>query len=226
MKKALKNLVPEYARIPLLAVLPFNFLVYYSASFISSQMTNHMDISTVADSYVPFVPFFIVFYVLAYAQWVIGYMVISHGSIEHCYRIASADILAKAMCLAFFLLMPTTLVRPEISGGGFFGFATSVIYSADAPVNLFPSIHCLESWVVFRCCLRMKLPKWYKITMGIFTLLVFLSVVFVKQHVLIDIPAGILVFELGYVIARFTKIDKRWMDKVCSLKERKKQKQA
>ena len=219
MKIISEKIIPKYARIPLLAILIFNLAVYYGAGLIVNSMDNHMDISLSIDSYIPFVPAFIVIYVLAYAQWVIGYVVISHSDIEHCYKVASAEIIAKAMCLACFIIIPTTIVRPEVTGGGFFGFATSFIYSADAPINLFPSIHCLESWVVFRCCLKMKLPKCYKIGMGIFTALVFASVVLVKQHVFIDIPAGILVFEIGYLITRLTKIDKLWMNLVSKAKK-------
>jgi hypothetical protein len=219
MKKAFDKLVPKYARVPLLTVLIFNFLVYYGASFIVSFIDRRVDVSVPADDCVPLIPFFIVFYVLAYVQWGVGYIVLSHGGIEHCYRVATADLLAKATCFAFFLIMPTSLIRPEISGGGFFGFATSFIHSADAPVNLFPSIHCLESWVVFRCCLPLKLPKWYKILMGVFTALVFASVVLVKQHVLVDIPAGILVFEAGYLVVRLTKIDKLWLRRTLKRKK-------
>jgi hypothetical protein len=50
----------------------------------------------------------------------------------------------------------------------------------------------------------MKLPNWYKVLMGFFTLGVFASVVFVKQHVFIDIPAGVLVFELGFLITHLS----------------------
>ena len=47
--------------------------------------------------------------------------------------------------------------------------------------------------------------------MGIFSVGVFASVVLVKQHVLIDIPAGILVFELGYLITHVSGIHLRIM---------------
>ena len=45
-------------------------------------------------------------------------------------------------------------------------------------------------------------PRWFKIGMVSFALLVFCSVLFVKQHVLIDVPAGILVAEAGQFAAK------------------------
>ena len=58
--------------------------------------------------------------------------------------------------------------------------------------------HCLESWFCFRGARGMKrVPRWYTASMLAFTLLVCVSTVLVKQHVLVDIPAAILVAELG-----------------------------
>jgi len=135
---------------------------------------------------------------------------IARESREEIYKVASANILAKIFCGIIFVALPTAMVRAEITGGGIFNLLTSFIYAADTPaVNLFPSIHCLESWAVFRCSLKLKLPIGYKIAMGIFSLGVFASVLLVKQHIILDIPAGILVFELGYLIVHLTKIDQK-----------------
>lgn len=210
MKFTVDKLVPKYAIVPLISAVAFNFLTYIGANLLVGDAP-HTDISSWIDLRTPFCPFFITFYVLAYVQWVLGYIVISHHSKEYCFKVVTADIIAKTVCFLFYVFFPTTLVRPEITGGGFFEFITKTVYSADPATNLFPSIHCLESWVVFRCALKMKLPTVYKVIMGIFSVGVFASVVLVKQHVLIDIPAGILVFELGYLITHLIGIHLRIM---------------
>lgn len=107
------------------------------------------------------------------------------------------------------------MVRPEITSSGLMMSLVNLIYTLDAPVNLFPSIHCLESWLVFRGSLACKkVSKAYKVIMFIFSVLVCLSTVFVKQHVVIDIIGGILVVEIGILISNkfntgrlFYKID-------------------
>ena len=210
MKFPISKIVPIYAMIPLSVAVIFNFTIYIGANLLVGD-DPHIDISSDLDENTPFCPFFIIFYVLAYAQWILGYIVLSHHSKEYCFKVVTADIIAKTVCFLFYIFFPTTLIRPEITGDGIFETITKMVYSSDPATNLFPSIHCLESWAVFRCALKLKLPKIYKVTMGIFSLCVFASVVLVKQHVLIDIPAGILVFELGYLITHFSKIHLRIM---------------
>lgn len=210
MKNSLDRIVPKYAIVPLVFAVAFNFLTYIGANLLVGDAP-HTNIASWIDLQIPFCPFFITFYTLAYVQWVLGYIVISRHSKEYCFKVVTADIIAKTVCFLFFVFFPTTLVRPEITGKGVFEVITNIFYSTDPATNLFPSIHCLESWVVFRCALKMKLPTAYKVIMGIFSVGVFASVVLVKQHVLIDIPAGILVFELGYLITHVSGIHLRIM---------------
>ena len=73
----------------------------------------------------------------------------------------------------------------------------------DAPDNLFPSIHCLESYVCFRGALyTKKVPVWYKYVMLISTVLVFASTVLVKQHVLVDMLGAVLAVEFGLFVSK------------------------
>ena len=193
------SLLPRYARIPLLLVLVFNMLVYFLPKFFIDGSSSY-DLSIPIDSMIPFCSPFILFYIVAYVQWVVSYVIIGRESREYCYRIVTADLIAKVVCFIFFVALPTTIARPE-TGGGIFGWLTELIYSADTPTNLFPSIHCLESWVAFRCALPLtKVGKTYKWIMLFISIGVCASVVFVKQHYFIDIPAGILLFELALLL--------------------------
>ena len=158
---------------------------------------------------------FIIIYILAFLQWFLGYVIIARESKEVCYKYLSAELIAKAFCLVFFFVLPTTMIRAKINSSGMIMNLVNFIYMSDDPVNLFPSIHCLESWMVFRGGLACKkVPRVYKVVMCIFSILVCLSTVFVKQHVVIDIVGGILVVEIGILIANkfntsklFYKID-------------------
>ncbi|CCY70604.1 uncharacterized protein BN508_01112 [Eubacterium sp. CAG:161] len=94
---------------------------------------------------------------------------------------------------------------------------TNLIYTLDSPDNLFPSIHCLESWVCFRGAMRCKkVGKVYKVIMLILALLVFASTVMVKQHVFVDIIGAILVVEIGLALAKrlniYKKLDKSYSE--------------
>ncbi len=200
MKKIFK-VVPNYAWLPLFLAIVVNCLVYNGSKVITDHL-EHYDFSIFLDGWLPFLNVFIVIYILAYLQWGIGYIVISRESKEMCHFIVVTDVLAKMICLFFFLVVPTYIVRPTITSNDFFSFLTQFIYKMDDPVNLFPSIHCLESYMVFRGCLNLNVSKRYKIGMGLFTVLVCLSTVFVKQHVVVDIIGGICIAEFSYQIVK------------------------
>ena len=98
--------------------------------------------------------------------------------------------------------MPTTMERAVIEGNDVFSGMVALIYSIDAPVNLFPSIHCLESWFCFRGSLnRRYFSRTWTIAMGVMTVLVFLSTVLIKQHLVVDMIGAVAVAEIGLFVS-------------------------
>lgn len=214
--------IPTYSIIPLAAVLFINFLAYFASRLITRGFV-HYDFSLPIDRAIPFVPAFSVIYVLAYAQWVIGYILIARESRDFCYRVLSGEIISKLICLVLFLVLPTTMVRADIVSNDFFSTLTKYIYLLDTPDNLFPSLHCLFSWLCFRSAMQMKKTgKWYVYFGLIFSLLVFASTVLIKQHVVVDVIAGVIVCEIGQFIARKTNSG-RIFDRIGSLVSNKHQ---
>ena len=62
----------------------------------------------------------------------------------------------------------------------------------------------------FRGAIGLKrMPRWYAPSMLVLSLLVAASTVLVKQHVFLDIPAGILAAEIGLWLARRLGLGKR-----------------
>lgn len=208
MKKIFKCLFPRHSVIPLLVVLAFNMITYYGTKYVNLNRYHH-DISTLVNVSIPFVPFFFLFYFIAYIQWVIGFILIARENRQICYRYMSGELIAKIITFVIFLIIPTTMIRPEIIGNGFFDKLVEFLYRIDTPRNLFPSMHCLESWLCFRGALKLKsIRKWYAPLSLIITLLVFASTILIKQHVPLDIIGGILVVEIGLLVSKLTKADK------------------
>lgn len=205
MRQKLERLIPRYAWLPLIALLATNMMAYYGSRLFTQGVARY-DLSIPLDKCVPLCPVFIVFYILAYLQWVVGFIVIARENREVCYEVLSGEIIAKLICMAFFIALPTRMIRPEVAGDGLFERLVRLIYFTDVPINLFPSIHCLDSWFCYRGAMRLKrTPRWYAPAMLVMTLFVFASTVLVKQHVLVDIPAAILVAEAGYALSRRLK---------------------
>lgn len=201
MLKQTNPLIPKYAIKPLALALLVNSCVYMGIAQLRRFLT-FSSLETPLDTALPFLAPFVLFYVLAFVQWGLNYLLIARDSKELCYRFAFGNIIAKIICLFFFLLLPTTLARPEVTGTDLCSRLVRLIYTSDPPVNLFPSIHCLESW----CCIRAsfllkKSNRTYQTATLIMSLGVFASTLFIKQHVIADVFGGIVVFEAGFWLA-------------------------
>lgn len=154
IKKLVYRILPERAFVPVLSVVLIHFAAYYIPKLINKDRSFY-DFFTAPDGMIPFVPIFAVFYVLAFLQWVVYYLLLAREeeSVMRHYLLAGA--ISKLSCMVLFIAFPTSMARPDVSGSGVFQFCCRVIYSFDEPTNLFPSMHCLESWM----CLRLALEQ-------------------------------------------------------------------
>lgn len=199
LKETIQKAFPKHARVPLITVALLHSIFYWIPPLLTGG-AYHRDFSIFVDESIPFLPFFIIFYAGAYLQW--GFSYVYHSAISRgvCTRLAAADIITKVVAAAFFVLLPTTMVRPALDGG-VFDFLVGIIYFFDEPVNLFPSLHCAVSWLCFRSAfsMRRELGGAYAWGQLAFSLLVFASTVFVKQHVFVDIVGGVILAELAWL---------------------------
>ena len=201
----LSRWIPAYAFFPLIGCFLWNCLIYWGTQQIILGLGLQVhDITSALDRMVPFRPVWVSVYVLSYPFWVVSYALTAReSSREDWFRFVFADMLSRLICGIIFLAYPTTNVRPDILGDGFWDTLMGLIYSLDPPLNLFPSIHCLESWFCFRGALYLKKPpRWYPWLSLVMTLLVCASTVLVKQHLAVDIPSALLVAELGLWLSR------------------------
>ena len=213
----IRRLVPGFAPPAIALVLAVNCMVYYGARLINEGRP-HISMWTSLDAMVPFLPAFSFFYVLAYVQWAAGYLLMAHEGRPFALHWYACDILAKLLAGVCFLLVPTMLIRPEVTGSSPAQLLVRHLYRIDAPDNLFPSIHCLESWICLRSAWQMKkMPSGYRVLSLIMTILVFASTVCIRQHVLVDIPGGILAVEIGVMIESRVHLADRLLSKLPSL---------
>ncbi len=202
IKKIKKKYLPNYALKAMILALAVNFMGYNGVKFLVPYL-KLKDMSFGFEESIPFLPIFIYIYLGAFAQWIIGYLRVARQEKAFVYETISAEIYAKIICIICFIFLPCTLARPEITGTDFTSRLTSWMYRMDSPYNLFPSLHCLESWFCVRTAFMGKnYSKLYKTVSIIFTLLVFISTLVLKQHVLVDVFAGVLVYEIGLKIAK------------------------
>ena len=203
-KKAIVSILPpDYGCKALLAMVLLNIITYFGSRFFTSGL-HHYSMETWLDRALPYVKEFIIIYIpVAYLQWIIGFYMISRDTRENCLTLIGAEMIGKFLCLICFLFLPTTMVRADINGTDLLNRCVGYLYEIDSADNLFPSIHCLESWAVFRSTFYLKsLPRWVKPLHLVISLLVFASTLFVKQHVIADVIGGVMVMEIGLLIMK------------------------
>lgn len=200
------GIVPRYAALSLLLALAWNGVIYQGAIWLrrGSQM---WDMTSPLEQGIPFQPAWIVVYFGCYLFWVANYILIARRGEEEWFRFLWADLCAELVCGLFFVLMPTTNVRPEIQGAGLAGQLVALLYQIDPPQNLFPSIHCLVSWFCFIGVRSdRRIPLLYRSFSCLFALAVCASTLFIKQHCVPDVLSGVLLAELTYAVARHTAV--------------------
>ena len=202
---ALESVLPRRSWRPVAFVALLNLIGYSCINAMTDTSRCHM-LALPIDSSIPFRPVFIVFYFLTFLQWAVNWVMIGRQEKKFCCRLANADTIAKIICFICFIVYPTMIERPSVAVTDLFTWLVSVTYYFDRnPVNLMPSIHVLGSWIAVRAAFQMKDVHWlYKAANVIMLILCCLSVVYVKQHYVIDIPAGILVTEIGLAAAKRT----------------------
>lgn len=206
LREKLNLILPEYSWLPLAVELGWNTLVYNGARFIAGGW-HHYNLELSLDRKIPLVPWTIVIYFGCFLFWAVNYVLSVRQGKEHTYHFLSADFLAKCVCLLFFLFLPTTNIRPRITGNGFWDMAMRFLYWVDPADNLFPSIHCLTSWMCYIGVRgRKNIPLWYRVFSCLMALAVFVSTLTTKQHVIVDVAGGFLLAELCYFVTGHTRL--------------------
>ena len=196
------HLLPGYGWACFLCLLLIQTIVFCPTRFLLPYM-DKLDLSTVWVARIPFRPVWVLVYLLSYASCGVTFFLLFRQRKEHVYRNSAAYLLTLILTFACFMLMPAQMERPEVPGTDFFSWLTRLVYVIDQPNNLFPSLHVVCSYYCWRAVYDTEgIPRWYRRFNFVYLVLVCCSVLFVKQHVLVDVPAGVVVSEIPLQLAR------------------------
>ncbi len=203
------KIIPIYAFFSLIFCFVFNSCIYTGTQILMND-ARHYDLTTAFDNSVPFVPEWVLIYVICFAFWALNYILITREGYYEWFKFATGDYLSRTICLIFFVLLPTTNVRPEVSESGIVYSIMRFIYTVDPATNLFPSIHCLVSWLCYIGIRGKKaIPCWYRGFSCIFAIMVFASTQFTKQHYIVDVIASVIIAEFSLYIGKHTQLYKK-----------------
>lgn len=187
------------------SVIALQMIVFYATRLPLEHMTVHR-MACSLDELIPLRPGWVAVYLLAFVSWGVSLLWIMAESREHCYRFTGAVMLSQLISGAIFLLWPCTIDRPALTGGGLMTDLLRLVYRADTPYNLFPSFHVIFSYFSWRGITGCrKIPTWYRRFNFVVLLLACVCILFVKQHVIADIPSAVAVSELSWQAARLLR---------------------
>lgn len=204
IKRVFDKILPQFAVIPLIALIVSNIAVYYGSRLINVLLDRtYLDLTGDLDRMIPVIPGFAVIYLIAFPFWYITYFLICRSDPYKCRATVIANIAAKLFCGFLFIMIPTSITRPAIADEGFSAFLLNFIYTMDSPDNLFPSVHCLESIFCFLLINDEPLfPRGFRLAAFILAVAICLSTLFTKQHILPDVLCGAVIALAAYTVRR------------------------
>ena len=197
--------IPRHVWPHLAVMLLAQLLVFYPTRLLLPYLPAHR-LETALDAVIPLRAEWIVIYYLTFVFWFASAVWLLSESKAYARRMVKGYLIAMLLSCVIFLAYPTTLTRPVPPDSGFFNVLLAQLYQIDDPVHLLPSLHVLITYFCIRAAMGSRIvPGWYFPVSWAFLVLVSLCILFVKQHVVADIPSGILIGELSVRLAGLGK---------------------
>ena len=161
-----------------------------------SDRTIHI-LHTSVDDMIPFCKYFIIPYGLwfFYVGGTILYFALKDGKEQEFKQLMTALTFGVALFLVTSLIYPNGQdLRPIVGGKDIFLQAVKFLYSIDTPTNILPSLHVYNALVCTTAIFNDRELGAKEIFCGgvaLYTVLVILSTMFLKQHSIIDVTFGI-----------------------------------
>lgn len=183
----IKRFVKDKKAVALVLSYVSCILGYKIINSLPAQGTN---ITTPLDDKIPFIQYFVIPYYSWYILVAFSFFYIYMKDNEVFYKFATCMTLTMSSALIIFLFFQTTVTRPTIIGDDFFSNLVRNIYSVDNPVNCCPSLHVSISLVCTIWVRRVSDSNVIKSSVFVVGLLIVLSTLFIKQHVILDVAVA------------------------------------
>ena len=207
---------PEFAHLKLL----LGWLVYFAFYFLTENLIPvercHL-IHSRLDELIPFNEFFFIPYCFWYLLIVISLGYFALYDIPNFRNLQIYIIITQVVAMTVYILYPSYQdLRPtEFVMDNFFTHLAALIYRADTPTGVCPSLHVAYSLGIGSCWLKEKQAgKLWKAFVVFSVITISLSTAVVKQHSVIDIAAAL---PLG-LLAEILVFKNYWLDKFRSRK--------
>ncbi len=175
----------------------FIFLFIYVGAYNEGREFYNLAISI--DYKIPFNPHFVWTYILYYIVALMPVMVVE--DIHEFRRMVGAYLMMYFVGFLTFILFPVKMIRPELTGDGYSLWLLKKIYNADNGYNCFPSLHVANAFLASFFSFRFN--RTYGAVVYLMAFLITISTLFIKQHYILDLVAGILLACFVYRFSYF-----------------------
>lgn len=201
----LKELINKYKHVWIVVV----YFIFYLPWYFGIQQrdpSRFFDMHVTLDSMISFKPIFIFAYIYWFIFVAATFLFVFFYDKDEFYKCCAFMFGGMTICLIIFTFFPTTFdYRPAVISGNYLErFFLNIVYTADKPTNVFPSIHVLNS---IGCAIVLIKSKYFKNNYFVYAfaimsaVIITLSTMFVKQHSIMDaLAAGIISVILYYLV--------------------------
>lgn len=178
-------------------------LMYFS---IKSIITNYNMINSVIKS-VPLIKHFVLFYDLWYPFIIINTFIVYKYDKKLFNFLIVTMLIGAFMSHVTFIIYPTMLERPTIEVKNIIDWILDFTYKTDTPaVNCLPSMHCVYCFITSYYILKIENmnPK-IKLSIVTFSILIVLSTIFIKQHIVEDVILALIYTIVAIIIVNCNK---------------------
>jgi membrane-associated phospholipid phosphatase len=195
----------RFAHLPWILVFPVYLISYFAVEAIVPT-TDYWVSYIPLDDHIPFVEQYVIFYVMWYAMLAITGLYLLFFNADGFKKYCAFIGIGFFTVLIFSLFFPNGQdLRPPlelIQGKNPVDWWLRFLYGYDTNTNVMPSIHVIGTLAASFGLLQLKgSRKWWSLSIiAVFTVSICLSIVFIKQHSLVDLFAALALCAVSYPI--------------------------
>ncbi len=198
--------VKKYKHGLLITVYSGIYLLLFN--YLEQNMTHGYHIvHTIFDDKIPFCEFFVVPYLLWFPYMILAvvYFIFVNKNKHEYYQLAFNLMMGMTVFLIVSYVYPNGHhLRPtEFPRDNIFTDMVRMLYRADTPTNILPSIHVFNSLAIhmsLTSCEALKKNRAVRYGSLTLTILIILSTMFLKQHSVIDVCMGATLALFGFLV--------------------------
>lgn len=202
-KLRVENVIQWFKKHPYALVLFYSVFYLTSFNWLEANVVPQYIIHCKLDELIPFCEVFIIPYVFWFPYIAFAFIWFKHRGWQDFSKLCLMIGTGLTACLIIYYFFPTGLnlrLAQNPHNTGFLYNSVVMLRAIDTPTNVCPSIHVMNTVMIFQAICSLENLRHRKLVIGIhfvIMVLICLSTVFLDQHSVVDVVCG---FMMSFVI--------------------------